>query len=67
MMTARLPISVFIIAKDEADRIRLALNSVKDWADEVIVIDSGSQNDTVAVSESLGARVVFNAWRGYRP
>ena len=62
-----LPISVFIIAKDEADRISLTINSVKDWVDEVIVIDSGSQDDTVAVSESLGARVAFNAWRGYGP
>ncbi len=67
MMTTRPPISVFIIARDEADRIGLTINSVKDWVDEVIVIDSGSQDDTVAVSESLGARVVFNAWRGYGP
>jgi glycosyltransferase involved in cell wall biosynthesis len=66
-MTTQLPISVFIIAKDEADRIGLTINSVKDWVDEIIVIDSGSQDDTVAVSESLGARVVFNAWRGYGP
>lgn len=66
-LTTPLPISVFVIAKNEADRIGLTLNSVKDWADEVIVVDSGSQDDTVAVSESLGARVVFNAWRGYGP
>lgn len=60
-----LPISVFIIAKDEADRIGITINSVKDWVDEVIVVDSGSQDDTVAISESLGARVVFNEWPGY--
>ncbi len=60
-----LPISVFIIAKDEADRIGITISSVKDWVDEVIVVDSGSQDDTVAISESLGARVVFNEWRGY--
>lgn len=64
---APLPISVFIIAKNEADRITLTINSVKDWVDEVIVVDSGSEDDTVAVSESLGARVVFNAWQGYGP
>lgn len=62
-----LPISVFIIAKDEADRIGITIRSVKEWVEEVVVIDSGSQDDTVAVSESLGARVVFNAWRGYGP
>ena len=63
----RLPISVFIIARDEADRIPLAIGSVRDWVDEVIVIDSGSEDDTVAVAESLGARAVFNEWRGYGP
>lgn len=62
-----LPVSVFIIAKNEADRIGRTIASVKDWVDEVIVIDSGSSDDTVAVSESLGARVTFNAWRGYGP
>jgi glycosyltransferase involved in cell wall biosynthesis len=62
-----LPLSVFVIAKNEADRIGRTLESVRDWVDEVIVVDSGSQDDTVAVSESLGARVVFNEWRGYGP
>lgn len=63
----KLKISVFIIAKNEADRIPLAINSVIDWVDEVIVIDSGSEDDTISVSESLGARTVFNEWTGYGP
>jgi glycosyltransferase involved in cell wall biosynthesis len=63
----KLPISVFIIAKNEADRIPVSLRAVREWVDEVIVIDSGSEDDTVSVSGSLGARVVFNAWRGYGP
>ncbi|TCS71311.1 glycosyltransferase involved in cell wall biosynthesis [Sulfuritortus calidifontis] len=66
-MPDKLPISVFIIAKNEADRIPVAIRSVLDWVDEVIVIDSGSEDATVTVSEALGARVVFNAWRGYGP
>ncbi len=66
-MADRLPISVFIIARDEADRIPLAIESVRDWVDEVIVVDSGSEDDTVKVAEALGARVVFNEWRGYGP
>jgi glycosyltransferase involved in cell wall biosynthesis len=61
----KLPISCFIIAKNEADRIALSINSVKDWVDELIVVDSGSQDDTVRLSESLGAKVYFNAWKGY--
>jgi len=63
----RLPISVFIIAKDEADRIPYAIKSVRDWVSEVIVIDSGSEDETVAVSEALGARVLFHSWEGYGP
>jgi len=66
-MMSPLPISVFIIAKDEADRIGCAINSVKSWVDEIIVVDSGSSDDTVALSESLGAQVVYNEWRGYGP
>jgi len=66
-MSKRYPISVFIIAKNEADRIPLAIKSVRNWVDEVIVIDSGSKDTTVAVSAELGAEVVFNKWEGYGP
>lgn len=63
----KLPLSVFIIAKDEADRIVPVIRSVIHWVHEVIVVDSGSTDDTVKVSESEGAKVVFNAWNGYGP
>ncbi len=61
----RLPISCFIIACDEADRIGRTIASVRDWVDEVVVIDSGSKDATVATAEAAGARVVFNAWPGF--
>lgn len=60
-----LPISVFIIAQNEADRIAITINSVKDWVQEIIVIDSGSTDDTVAIASSHGARVLYNKWAGY--
>jgi glycosyltransferase involved in cell wall biosynthesis len=63
----KLPISVFIIAKDEADRIPKPILSVIDWVEEVIVIDSGSIDKTVEVANSLGAKTVFNVWKGYGP
>lgn len=66
-MPKRLPLSAFIIAKNEADRISAPINSVINWVDEVIVIDSGSTDDTVAVAERLGARVIHNDWPGYGP
>lgn len=67
MDSDKLPLSVFIIAKNEADRIPTAIRAVRDWVDEVIVVDSGSEDDTVAVSEALGAKVVFHSWQGYGP
>ena len=66
-MSDRLPISAFIIAKNEADRIPKAILSVRDWVDEVIVIDSGSTDDTVKVAQDLGAKTYFNEWKGYGP
>ncbi|GLW61128.1 putative glycosyltransferase RP128 [Hydrogenophilus thermoluteolus] len=62
-----LPLSVFIITKNEADRLPAAIASVRDWVDEVIVIDSGSEDATVAVAESLGAKVLVRQWEGYGP
>jgi glycosyltransferase involved in cell wall biosynthesis len=62
---SKLPISVFIIAKNEADRIEKSINSVIKLVDEVIIIDSGSNDDTVDLSIKLGAKVLFNTWRGY--
>ncbi len=64
-MIDKLPISAFLIAHDEADRIALAIHSVREWVDEVIVIDSGSRDDTVKVAGALGARVIHHDWPGY--
>ena len=54
MIMAKL--SVTIITKNEADNIRACLESVV-WADEIIVVDSGSSDDTVNICKELGARV----------
>lgn len=64
-MAKKYPVSAFIIAKNEEDRIGYSLKSVRDWVDEVIVIDSGSTDNTVSLSKEMGASVVFNAWPGY--
>ena len=58
-------LSAFIIAKNEANRIARAINSVKNIVSELIVIDSGSTDDTVQIASNLGAKVVFNEWSGY--
>lgn len=65
MTNSKIPLSVFIIAKNEADRIASVIAAVKDFADEILVIDSGSEDKTVQIADSLGAKVVFNEWRGF--
>ena len=62
-----LPLSVFIIAKNEADRIGETIRAVRDLTDDLVVVDSGSTDGTQDVAEELGARVIFNAWPGYGP
>ena len=57
-------ISIAVIAKNEVDRIGRLLKSVK-FADEVVVVDSGSTDGTQAFCEQMDAKVVFNKWPGY--
>jgi hypothetical protein len=57
-------LSVIIITRDESANIEGALSSVV-WADERIVVDSESGDDTAARARQAGARVVVRAWPGY--
>jgi len=57
-------VSVTIITLDEAEHIAAAIDSVS-WADEVIVVDSGSSDATADIARAKGARVSTRAWTGY--
>lgn len=57
-------ISAVIIARDEEAKIGNAIRSVL-WADEVLVVDSGSVDETRSIAESLGARVIQQEWLGF--
>ena len=59
-------LSVIIAAKNEAHNITACLASVA-FADEVIVLDSGSDDDTVKLALAAGARVIETDWPGYGP
>lgn len=57
-------LTVTVITLNEAANIDQALASVR-WADEIIVVDSGSTDDTVAIARRHTARVETRAWPGY--
>jgi glycosyltransferase involved in cell wall biosynthesis len=61
------PLSIFIIARDEADRIGATIRAAACLTDDLVVVDSGSQDATVAVARELGARVLHRDWEGYGP
>ncbi|MEE9218028.1 MAG: glycosyltransferase family 2 protein [Acidobacteriota bacterium] len=57
-------ISAVIIALDEASRIADAVKSAH-WADEVLVVDGGSRDETREIARQAGARVIENPWPGF--
>lgn len=64
-MSHRNSLSVVMIAKNEAELLSECLQSVT-WADEIIVLDSGSTDGSVALAESLGAKVFTHTdWQGF--
>ena len=57
-------LSVVVITRNEARNIRAALRSVR-WADELVVVDSGSTDDTVRIARGIADRVTAHEWAGY--
>jgi glycosyltransferase involved in cell wall biosynthesis len=57
-------ISAYILAFNEAEKVKAAVESVL-WADEVVVVDSGSTDRTVEIATALGARVVQVPFNGF--
>jgi (heptosyl)LPS beta-1,4-glucosyltransferase len=64
-MTAK--ITVLILTKNEAALIGRVIGSVRSVADEIVVVDSGSDDWTGEIAHSLGAKVVHQPWLGFLP
>ncbi|OOF39368.1 glycosyltransferase [Rodentibacter mrazii] len=59
-------ISVAMIVKNEGQDLALCLETVKDWVDEIIILDSGSTDNTKEVALSYGAKFYENTdWPGF--
>ena len=58
------PLSVIIITLNEAEHIGPAIDSAA-WADEILVVDSGSTDATVDIARAKGAKVMTRHWSGY--
>lgn len=62
----KIPLSVAIITLNEEDRLPDCLESVR-FADEIVVVDSGSTDNTVKIAEQFGARIFSQHWLGFGP
>ena len=60
----KLPISVYIICKNEAEHIRRVLESVKD-VDEIIIVDSGSSDTTLEIAREYTDKIYYQKWLGF--
>lgn len=58
-------LSVCIITLNEEANLARTLKSVKDIADEIVVVDSGSTDATVSMAQSFGAKVFVEPWKGF--
>jgi len=63
-MSPKEKVTVVIPAKNEERGVGEVIQAVKQYADEILVVDGHSTDNTVKVAESLGARIVFDNGKG---
>jgi tetratricopeptide (TPR) repeat protein len=60
--TSHVALSVSMIVKNEAENLARCLQSVRRVADEIVVVDTGSTDNTVQIAESFGAKIGYFKW-----
>jgi glycosyltransferase involved in cell wall biosynthesis len=66
-MNSPVPVSVLVPTKNEGRNLLRCLEALRGWADEIVVADSHSVDDTVTIAESSGAALVQFDYRGGWP
>ncbi|RED14410.1 glycosyltransferase family 2 protein [Pontivivens insulae] len=61
----RLPLSIFIITKNEEARLPRTLAAIEGWVDDLVIVDSGSTDRTLEIARDAGARVLHRDWTGF--
>jgi glycosyltransferase involved in cell wall biosynthesis len=56
-------IAAAIIVKNEAEHLQRCLNSIKDFCDEIIVVDTGSTDNTVEIATAFATKVLHKEWK----
>lgn len=57
-------VSACLIVKNEEELLGDCLTSIRDWVDEIIVVDTGSTDRTVEIAKTYGAKVFHHPWEG---
>jgi glycosyltransferase involved in cell wall biosynthesis len=60
-------LSIIVITKNESRNIRRCLRSISGWVSEIIVLDSGSDDNTVEICQQFTDQVYITDWPGYGP
>lgn len=58
-------LSVVYISKNSEQHLRASLESIRDIADEILLVDCGSTDNTLSIAEDFGARVLHQEWLGF--
>lgn len=64
-MSDKSPISAIVITLNESKNLRRCL-SAADFCSEIVIVDSGSTDDTLDIAAQFGARIFHRDWTGYR-
>lgn len=68
MPTPKPTLAVALIVKNEAKNLKACLDTVKDWVDEIVILDSGSNDETEQVARQYTEKFFVNEeWPGFGP